>query len=66
METTQASFSHLLWENPIETILKNQCIAVIDGAMGTELESRGCDLNDDLGSACILLEQPELIHAGSY
>ncbi len=49
--------------NPIETILKNQCIAVIDGAMATELESRGCDLNDDLWSACILLEQPELIRA---
>jgi len=31
--------------------------------MATELEARGCDLNDDLWSARILLEQPELIRA---
>ena len=49
--------------NPIETILKNQRIAVIDGAMATELEARGCNLNDDLWSARVLLEQPELIRA---
>ena len=49
--------------NPIETILNNQKIAIIDGAMATELEGRGCDLNDDLWSARVLLEQPELIRA---
>jgi homocysteine S-methyltransferase len=49
--------------NPIETILQNQKVAIIDGAMATELEARGCDLNDDLWSARILLEQPELIRA---
>lgn len=49
--------------NPIESILKNQKIVIIDGAMATELESRGCDLNDDLWSARILMEQPELIRA---
>ena len=49
--------------NPIETTLENQCPAIIDGAMATELERRGCDLNDDLWSARILLEQPELIRA---
>jgi len=49
--------------NPIDSILNNQCVAVIDGAMATELEARGCDLNDDLWSARILLEQPELIRA---
>ncbi|GAB1470821.1 homocysteine S-methyltransferase [Chloroflexota bacterium] len=49
--------------NPIESILNHQPIAIIDGAMATELEARGCDLNDDLWSARILLEQPELIHA---
>ena len=47
--------------NPIETILNNQSIAIIDGAMATELEGRGCDLNDALWSAKVLLEQPELI-----
>lgn len=49
--------------NPIETILNNQKIAIIDGAMATELEGRGCDLNDDLWSARVLMEQPELIRA---
>jgi len=49
--------------NVIEEFLKRQRIAIIDGAMATELEARGCDLNDDLWSARVLLEQPELIRA---
>ena len=49
--------------NAIESILNNQRIAIIDGAMATELEARSCDLNDDLWSARVLLEQPELIRA---
>lgn len=49
--------------NAIEEFLKRQHIAIIDGAMATELEARGCDLNDDLWSARVLLEQPELIRA---
>ncbi|MBL8079312.1 MAG: homocysteine S-methyltransferase [Anaerolineales bacterium] len=48
--------------NPIETILQKQPIAILDGALATELENRGCNLNDDLWSARILMEQPELIH----
>lgn len=47
--------------NPIETILQTQPIAIVDGALATELERRGCNLNDDLWSARILMEQPELI-----
>jgi homocysteine S-methyltransferase len=47
--------------NPIETILQKQPIAILDGALATELENRGCNLNDDLWSARILMEQPELI-----
>lgn len=47
--------------NPIETILENQSPAILDGAMATELERRGCDLKDALWSARILLEQPGLI-----
>ncbi len=47
--------------NPIETVLRNQRVAILDGAMATELERRGCDLNDALWSARILLERPELI-----
>ena len=47
--------------NPIESVLRNQRVAIVDGAMATELERRGCDLNDALWSARILLERPELI-----
>lgn len=49
--------------NAIESILNNQHVAIVDGAMATELERRGCDLNDSLWSAKVLLEQPELIRA---
>lgn len=47
--------------NPISTLIATQPIAILDGALATELERRGCDLNDPLWSAKILLEQPELI-----
>ena len=47
--------------NPIAAILDAQPALVIDGALATELERRGCDLKDDLWSARILLEQPEKI-----
>ncbi|MFN3492730.1 MAG: homocysteine S-methyltransferase, partial [Anaerolineales bacterium] len=47
--------------NPIEQLLQKQNIIVLDGALATELENRGCDLNDSLWSAKILIEQPELI-----
>ena len=47
--------------NPIASILNENAVLVIDGALATELERRGCDLKDDLWSARILLEQPEVI-----
>jgi homocysteine S-methyltransferase len=47
--------------NPIASILNENSVLVIDGALATELERRGCDLKDDLWSARILLEQPEII-----
>ncbi len=47
--------------NPIESILKKQGVMILDGALATELERRGADLNDPLWSAKVLLEQPELI-----
>ncbi|HET9590329.1 MAG TPA: homocysteine S-methyltransferase, partial [Anaerolineales bacterium] len=47
--------------NPIASILNRYPALVIDGALATELERRGCDLNDNLWSAKILLEQPEII-----
>lgn len=42
-------------------VLNKLGIMVIDGAMATELEAMGCDLNDELWSAKILAENPELI-----
>ncbi len=47
--------------NPIAAILETQPIVVLDGALATELERRGCDLRDPLWSAKILMESPEII-----
>jgi homocysteine S-methyltransferase len=47
--------------NPIQSILQNHPLAIVDGALATELERRGCDLNDALWSAKVLMEQPDLI-----
>ncbi len=47
--------------NPIANILKDFPLMILDGAMATELERYGCDLNDSLWSAKILMENPELI-----
>ncbi len=44
-----------------EPILRQQGIVILDGALATELEVRGADLNDPLWSAKILLEEPQLI-----
>lgn len=52
--------------NPIASILDHYPALIIDGALATELERRGCDLNDDLWSAKILLEQPEKIKQVHY
>jgi len=47
--------------NPVASILDHYPALVIDGALATELERRGCDLKDELWSARVLLEQPETI-----
>ncbi|MCB1825649.1 MAG: homocysteine S-methyltransferase [Candidatus Competibacteraceae bacterium] len=47
--------------NPIALILRDYPLIVLDGALATELERRGCDLRDPLWSAKVLLEAPELI-----
>lgn len=47
--------------NPIENILQKFPLVILDGAMATELERHGCDLNDSLWSAKILMENPDLI-----
>ncbi|WP_075036081.1 homocysteine S-methyltransferase [Halobacillus dabanensis] len=47
--------------NPIEEILNQQSVLILDGALATELEAYGCDLDDPLWSAKVLLEHPEAI-----
>jgi homocysteine S-methyltransferase len=47
--------------DPIAQILADRPVMLLDGAMATELERRGRDLNDPLWSARVLVEAPELI-----
>ena len=47
--------------NPLTRMLQEFPLIVLDGAFATELERRGCDLNDPLWSAKVLLEQPDII-----
>jgi len=49
--------------NPLLPILAEQGVLVLDGGLATALEARGCDLADELWSAKILLEDPDLIRA---
>lgn len=48
--------------NPLTAILADNPFVVLDGAMATELEARGCDLADSLWSAKVLMENPQLIY----
>jgi homocysteine S-methyltransferase len=48
-------------ENLFEPFLKNCGVVILDGAMATELEKRGADLNHALWSAKLLQENPALI-----
>lgn len=49
--------------NPIHHILENYPLLILDGAFATELERRGCNLQDSLWSAKVLIENPDLIRA---
>ncbi len=44
-----------------EKALQEMKVLVVDGAMATELEAVGCDLNDELWSARVLAEEPQLM-----
>ncbi|HKS33356.1 MAG TPA: homocysteine S-methyltransferase [Enterobacteriaceae bacterium] len=46
--------------NPLTPLLERPFL-VLDGAMATELEARGCNLADSLWSAKVLMENPSLI-----
>lgn len=48
--------------NIIERILEKYPIMILDGALATELEKHGCNLDDPLWSARVLLDQPEIIY----
>jgi homocysteine S-methyltransferase len=47
--------------NPIKKILDQYKLMILDGAFSTELERKGCDLNDPLWSAKVLMENPDII-----
>lgn len=49
--------------NPIADILASFPVVVLDGALGTELAARGCDIADPLWSAKILADAPDVIRA---
>ncbi|EMZ9726041.1 homocysteine S-methyltransferase [Salmonella enterica] len=51
----------MLHDNPLKELLDKQDIILLDGAMATELEARGCNLTNRLWSAKVLLENPEMI-----
>lgn len=48
--------------NPLPALLERYPVLILDGALATELERRGCDLHDPLWSAKVLLENPALIY----
>ena len=52
----------MLAENPLAHLLATSAVIILDGALATELEARGCDLRDPLWSARVLLENPELVY----
>lgn len=41
--------------NPIESVISHYPFMILDGAMATELERKGCNLADPLWSARVLL-----------
>jgi len=47
--------------NPIQQFLDEQGVLVLDGGLATQLEARGCDLSNELWSARLLRDAPDLI-----
>ena len=45
----------------LEPFLEQQGFVMLDGALATELERRGAELNHPLWSAKMLIEEPEMI-----
>ena len=55
-----------MWRNPVAQALSQTDTLILDGALATELEARGCNLADTLWSAKVLMENPELIYQVHY
>jgi homocysteine S-methyltransferase len=47
--------------NPIAIFLSRQGFVMLDGGLATEMEKNGADLDDELWSARMLIEAPEMI-----
>ncbi|MCP4424655.1 MAG: homocysteine S-methyltransferase [Chloroflexi bacterium] len=47
--------------NPLQPFLNSRAALILDGGLATELEARGCDLSDELWSARLLLDDPDII-----
>src|ERR1035437_3208042 len=53
-------------KNIVDSLIQEKGFVILDGAMATELESRGADLNHTLWSAKLLTKDPELIKQVHY
>ena len=53
-------------KNRIDPFIQSKGIVILDGALATELEARGADLNHGLWSARLLTENPQLIQQVHY
>src|ERR1700723_2663073 len=53
--------SRTIMRNPVSDFLAQRPLMVLDGALATELERRGADLEDPLWSAKCLIERPDMI-----
>jgi len=53
-------------KNVFDPFIQDKGFIILDGAMATELEARGADLNHTLWSARLLKENPELIKQVHY
>ncbi|QDF30291.1 homocysteine S-methyltransferase [Halarcobacter anaerophilus] len=49
--------------NKLEELLKEQAVLIVDGALGTRLQTKGLNINDSLWSAKLLDENPNAIKA---
>ncbi len=52
--------------SPVDNFIEKQGMLMLDGGLATELEERGYQLDDNLWSARILLDEPEAIRAVHY